>query len=151
MLFDRKDLSQKLLRRAYLIILILVLGGIFVYWSLACLFTGKCYFTYDSDIIELGVCRDMEYHPVVSIPQGTNILYLCGIIDGVTPRRGSISLFNEDGKSLPVESIFHHNQGVFYHPITRTKEFGIGMYKVEIWYLQSGRTVVQTEFEIIPP
>jgi len=146
-----RDFTRESLKELYVIALVLMVVGMFVLWSFRCIFTGKCYLTYDSNITELGVCLDTEYHPIMSISQATEDLYLCGVIDGVTPRRGSVYLFDKDGKSISVDSIFHHDLGIFYHPLTRAKEFQPGRYRVEIWYLQSGRrTKVQTEFEVIP-
>jgi len=145
---DRKDLSQRSSSEIYLIIWLLVVGGIVGLWTFRCL-TDSCYLTYDSAITEIGTCLDTEYDPVIEVPQRTETLYICGIVDGKTPMSGSLYLFYED--SWLYTKSFYHKQGIFYHPITRSRYLEPGTYQVEIWYVQGSRTVIRTEFEIISP
>jgi hypothetical protein len=119
-------------------------GTVFLIIYVGCLVIGKCYLTYDSVITEIGICLDTSYRPVTEVPRSTQQIYICGLIEGTTPRPGGLYLFYE-GKVLST-SDFDQHPGRFFQPLRTSQELKPGAYRVEIGYAR--RILAQTEFYI---
>lgn len=119
-------------------------GTVFLILYVGCLAIGKCYLTYDSVITEIGICLDTSYQPVTDVPHSTQQIYICGLIEGTTPRPGRLYLFYE-GKVLS-SSDFDQQPGWFFQPLRTSQELRPGAYQVEIGYAR--RILAQTEFYV---
>jgi len=141
-----KELNTFRTPREILGIIVLTGGAIFIALYLACLFMGRCYIEYTSTITELGICLDTSYHPVQTPLANVEQLYICGNVEGQTPRPGGLYLYYE-GKVIYTDS-FKEYPGIFHQLLLPSGPFKTGEYKVEIVYAKT--LLAQATFEILP-
>lgn len=122
------------------------IGGIaFLVFYIGCLVVGRCYLAYDSRIVELGICLDSTtYESVTTVPSQTKQLYLCGEIEGTTPRPGAIYMyFNEE---VVYTQGFEEKPGSFIQSLPSTTDLRVGEYRVEVYYAR--RLLAHVEFTV---
>ena len=113
--------------------------------NIGCLLLNECYLEYDSVISEVGVCLDTDYQPVANVPLNPKQLFLCGKIEGTTPRPGGLYLFYENRVIYTAD--YKHDPGVFFQLLPTEQQLEPGKYRVEILYAK--RKLASTEFFVI--
>lgn len=130
-------------------VFVLVVGlasAAFLIFYLACLAFGRCHLTYDSHIVELGICLQNDaYAPVTSVPFLTKQLFLCGEIEGTTPRPGAIYLYF-NGHVRYIQR-FEQKPGLFFQPLPVMTDLRPGEHKIEVYYAR--RLLASVEFKVV--
>lgn len=117
---------------------------VFLLFSLTCLLLGKCYLEYDSTFTEFYVCQESTKELVRTLATGDEDLFLCGTIQGTTPRPGGLYLFYNDVVILNTH--FEQLPGQFIEPLPIPTKLEAGRYRIEIGYAK--RILASTEFEV---
>lgn len=118
---------------------------VFLLFSLTCLLLGKCYLEYDSTFTEFYVCQESTREPVRALSTRDKDLFLCGTIQGTTPRPGRLYLFYDD--VVVLHTHFEQLPGEFMEPLPMPEKLEVGHYHVEIRYAK--RILATTEFDIV--
>lgn len=136
-------------RPRQVLIIAVVVGGIgFLLVAYSCLFRNSCYLSYDSEITEVGIClEEAVYEFVTTVPDHADHVYLCGRIEGTTPRPGRFHLFRA-GTDLPsvYSTDFEEPVGLFFFSLERQKLLEPGEYEVQIGYARE--TLARTKFSV---
>jgi hypothetical protein len=134
--------SPKRLQVVFITLGFMAVAGIAVFVT-GCWLLGKCY-RIDSTITAMGICLEgSNPQMVTTVPKGTQRVYLCGRIEGTSPRPGWLELFhNED---VIYGEHFEYQPGQFYHPILIPNDAS-GLYVVEIGYARE--VLARTEFSV---
>jgi hypothetical protein len=92
----------------------------------------------------MGVCLE-ESNPqiVTTIPKGTKLVYLCGSIEGTSPRPGALYFFH-DGQVVYYDD-FEHKPRKFFHLLPLSSDAS-GTYVVEI--ISAKEVLARTEFSV---
>lgn len=97
-----------------------------------CVFMGKCYRSYDSTFQTIGICTEADsFTPLDSPSVQPGQLFVCGEIEGSTPRPGVLYLFHE-GKIIYSTTEFWHEVGGFSEPLPLKYTQAPGNYDVRI-------------------
>lgn len=101
-----------------------------------------------SRFTEFHVClNNNRYEPVTVVPPGTDILYLCGVIEGNGIRRGYWHLYF--GDEMLRGQYFEHFPGTFFEPVRLNDGLKAGHYTID---MGSARQVIaKTEFTVVEP
>jgi len=127
------------------LIVAMFLGGVvFVLFYFTCLLVGKCYLNYDSTFSEFYLCRSPTAEPVPTVSKREEQLYICGKIEGTTPRPGGLYLFRNG--VVVLNTHFEQKPGSFIEPLPMPSELQPGRYRIEIGYAK--RMLATTEFEV---
>lgn len=140
--------ERRLIREAYMIIGVAFILSVGLLLYSICLFLGWCYLKDDSTFSEIGIClTDEMYQPVRDVSAEIEALYLCGQIEGTTPRRAGFYLFFQNTVTYTAD--FEHAPGLFFQslPIPRMRQ--PGTYRIEMWYAR--RLLATTEFSVNLP
>jgi len=117
---------------------------VFLLFFLTCLLLGKCYLKYDSTFTEFYVCRESTRELIRMVSTEDEDLFLCGAIQGTTPRPGGLYLFYNDVVILNTH--FEQLPGEFIEPLPLPTKLEAGHYRIEIGYAK--RILASTEFEV---
>jgi hypothetical protein len=131
-----------------LIMMAAIVATIILILYAGCLLLGRCYLRYDSQIRVISIClKNTTYQTVPSFSTDIEEIYLCGQIEGTTPRPGGLYLFFQD--TVIYTTDFEQPPGVFFKslPIERMRQ--PGTYRIEIWYAK--RLLATTEFSVTLP
>ncbi len=131
--------------RQILIGVVAIGGTIFVLFYMTCLLLGKCYLEYDSTFTDFYLCQESTREAVHVVSTGSKDLFLCGNIQGTTPRPGALFLFHDDIYVL--QTSFEQLPGEFIEPLPVPEKLEAGHYRVEIGYAKE--LLASTEFEVI--
>lgn len=131
--------------RQILIGIVSIGAVVFLLFFLTCLLLGKCYLEYDSTFTEFYVCQEATGELVRTLSTKDEDLFLCGAIQGTTPRPGGLYLFYNDVVILNTH--FEQLPGEFMVQLPTPKKLETGHYRVEIGYAK--RILASTEFEVI--
>lgn len=94
----------------------------------------------ESRVVEFGICTQAtEVEPVVEIPKGTEILWICGTLEGKTKRYLSFNIFYQE------QGVYYRggnfNPGLFFIPVEANdlhfisaSQFKEGAYRVTFAY-----------------
>jgi hypothetical protein len=133
--------------KRFIAIAVVVAAVVLIVYS-TCIWLGRCYAQFDSKIADINIClSETEYQPRSSFPNNVSQVYLCGHVEGTTPRTGGLYLFSHEDVIYTTE--FAQSPGLFFQELP-VEEIRIpGIYRVEIWYAKL--LLNQTEFSVTVP
>jgi len=100
----------------------------------------------DAYFAEFNICLDdSKYEPVTEIPIGTEVIFVCGLVegDGSGQRAGALHLWHKDKATLI--RVIGHYPGIFFERIS-VKNLAPGTYKIDVG--SARRVIAETEFQI---
>lgn len=85
----------------------------------------------DARLEDVNIClTETEYTPVRQIPINTQLIYLCGVVEGTTNLQGGLLVYHED--AVICDAPIRLRPGVFYLPLCLKGELAPGRYRVDI-------------------
>lgn len=128
---------MKMKLRNTVVTILLVVGGVGLIGLVSynvCVFMGKCYRSYDSTFQTIGICTEADsFIPLITPSVQSGQLFVCGKIEGSTPRPGVLYLYHE-GKIMYFTTEFWHEVGSFSEPLPLKYTQVPGNYQVRIGY-----------------
>jgi len=102
---------------------------------------------HDAYFAEFHICiDDSKYEPVTEILRGTEVIFVCGIVEGDGSGQGTGALYLWYKGEGTLIRVIGHYPGTFFEKVN-VKNLTAGTYKIDV--LAARRVIAETEFDII--
>ena len=118
-------------RKTWWVIVGAVIGVIYTIVLISWYRSGDLGLVMDARLVEVNVClTKTEYIPVEKIPSSTQVIYLCGKVEGTTNLHGGLLVYHEG--AVICDAPVRIRPGVFYLPLCVEGGLAPGKYRADI-------------------
>ena len=97
-------------------------------------------------LVEFNIClNDNVYEPVTEVPEGTRVLFICGVAEGEGSGGGSWYLYRHE--QMIRDRAINYYEGTFFDEVRFGEGLISGHYRLDI--VSARRIIAETEFNVV--